>query len=428
MQEKQLLVYNYCMQQKPWLILISFMAIWLFSPLGCGTVEEATTTTSSTTTTSTSSTVSTTSTTSTISSTSTPTTTTSTTTTTISGSWTVVGQAGISGSNIAVSAPLILVSSEGTPVVAIVDKVSLSGTPELSVMYYTDDWHYFGDRGITVEANFIGQFSMALTIDRPLLVFAATNPSHIVKAYIWDKYSTPSSWVAWPNLNGGTNPSPDVVLSSDTAYCVESFVNNQVKVEYTAEPPSAWQTFGNTISTTGTAEECALSIDGGGKPFILFSADNETHVMVYSSGTWSELTSPGDLSPYPSLFATNDIPYIAFIDSSDNNKIKVKYYFSGDWHTLGSGAVSSGSGFSPVIKFYNSTAYVAFVDGDNNSKITVKRLVNNSWQLVGSAGFSPYGVDQSLAESRVLSLAVSSESLAYVAFMENDSTKNRITV
>ena len=90
---------------------------------------------------------------------------------------------------------------------------------------------------------------------------------------------------------------------------------------------------------------------------------------------------------YPSLFAYNYTPYVAFPNSS--GKATVKRFISA-WEDVGTPGFSAGSANYISLYIYDDgIVYVAYSDGNASDKVTVMKYEEGgSWQPVGSPGFS----------------------------------------
>jgi uncharacterized protein YjdB len=111
------------------------------------------------------------------------------------------------------------------------------------------------------------------------------------------------------------------------------------------------------------------------------------------NGTTWVIVGPGHfatgyLSGKSMVLSDTGIPIIAYTDNS--YKVVVRKYETSSWTTIGTdGLVHSSSSYPPSVAINSSgVPYIAYMDKLNNDKITVKHYNGSEWQLVGKPGFS----------------------------------------
>lgn len=110
----------------------------------------------------------------------------------------------------------------------------------------------------------------------------------------------------------------------------------------------------------------------------------------------------------------SSIPYVAYVDAGDLNKIAVISFNGTNWGYVGGvgfvGGISEESGSYPSFNFSPSgTPYIAYSDMSVSNKMIVKSFNGANWVVVGSKGFTD-------GASRYTSLAFSPSGVPYVAF------------
>lgn len=155
------------------------------------------------------------------------------------------------------------------------------------------------------------------------------------------------------------------------------------------------------------------------------SYDNKISVHKYDGKSWKIVGqqgfSAGEAQTTSIAVNSAGIPYVAYKDVSASNKIVVKRFNGSSWVTVGSAGFSAGEvSFTSIAIDGEDGIYVVYRDWNVESKATVKKLSRGIWQTVGTAGFSEGPV-------RYPTLAFNSSNIPYVAYRDggNDS---KITV
>lgn len=159
----------------------------------------------------------------------------------------------------------------------------------------------------------------------------------------------------------------------------------------------SWHSIGRSrFSAGGTDNEKIVTTPDGNLyvAYADYTQHNKLVVMSYNSQnqSWNNLgsnpISSADVNNV-SLVATFDNNlYIAFTDSSKNNKVVVMTYdkASTSWKTVGGDDISTGkAAFTNIIVDTNNVPYLAYSDLENNSKTKIVTYDKNSntWKSVG---------------------------------------------
>jgi hypothetical protein len=185
--------------------------------------------------------------------------------------------------------------------------------------------------------------------------------------------------------------------------------NNLVVMKYTGSGASGWEYVGPSAGLTeNSAIYISLCIDSSHVPYVAYmDGDNgaKATVRVFNSvaNDWDPVGTAGfstGLAYDVSLCLDGDgVPYVVYEDASlAYQAVARKYTGSG---VTGWAAVDADSEPSTGEATWcsldidaNNVPYVAYRDGDNSDKLTVKKFNGTSWVLVGgSAGISAGAVD-----------------------------------
>ncbi len=174
----------------------------------------------------------------------------------------------------------------------------------------------------------------------------------------------------------------------------------------------------------------SIAINSSNDPYVVYSkifnnpeedVKNAT-LLIPDNGAWTEVeVSEGGVIYSSIAIDSNDIPYVAFGDFKEENEIEdfkatVKKYVSSNLVEVGQSRFSDNTASNISIAIdKNNIPYVAYVDYDDDEgtvdKVTVMKHNGSDWVPVGDKGFSP-------GEAMYLSIAIDSNNVPYVAFMD----------
>ncbi len=147
------------------------------------------------------------------------------------------------------------------------------------------------------------------------------------------------------------------------------------------------------FSSSYSPIEPGIAVTKTNIPYVVFNDSTKgACVMKYASGTWSKVggyVSAGKCSHLNIKIDNNNIPYVAYIDSSNSNNITVSKFISGSWVTLGSagsaGYIHSYTGNYNNIQFdidNSNNVYVASIDSGDGfiwQNINCFKASTGSW-------------------------------------------------
>ncbi len=119
--------------------------------------------------------------------------------------------------------------------------------------------------------------------------------------------------------------------------------------------------------------------------YVDMSNDAKGTVMKFSDGSWTPVGSAGFTESAHGLdfAAYNKVLYVAY--ANDDGKLSVMSNDGGDWSYVGEQNFASVGSFSLSVD--NGTVYVAFEDDNHENRVSVEKF-GNGWEYVGEPGFS----------------------------------------
>ncbi len=134
--------------------------------------------------------------------------------------------------------------------------------------------------------------------------------------------------------------------------------------------------------------------DSSGALYLSLGVFRYANTMLENNGSgWVNIGTPGASPGYAlgNSLAVNSkgVPYIAYEDGADSNRMTVRAFNGTNWVNMGIQGFSPGMVSTNCIAFGpNDTVYAAFVDAKQANKITAMKYNGTNWVGVGSAGFS----------------------------------------
>lgn len=173
-----------------------------------------------------------------------------------------------------------------------------------------------------------------------------------------------------------------------------------------------WGTVGSAGFSADKAQEISLFVyDNNGTPIPYVSYMDYTVLGIFIDSSFaavkkfdyslgwtgieqsgSEQVSQGRADDSTSLYVYQGTPYVAYVDTQNNNLGTVKKWDGNSWVGVGGtgndGVISENATSINLTVDGSGVPYVVYRDGENGYKATVRKFADNSWQTVGSPGFS----------------------------------------
>ncbi|MEO9872706.1 MBG domain-containing protein [Ekhidna sp.] len=195
---------------------------------------------------------------------------------------------------------------------------------------------------------------------------------------------------------------------------------------------TAWEPVGNTGFSSSTAQSQSLKFDSNDVPYVAHidsDVDNgifsSVSVMTLNGTTWENVGVPlfsNQSSGQVNLaLDSDDVPYVAFRDGGTSNKTTVMKYDGSAWAVVGLAGISVGNTFSISISLDSyDVPHVAFSDGGNSGMASVMKFNGTTWGNVGVSGFSA-------GSSESIYIDIDDNDNPYVVYVDNDNN-SRITL
>ncbi len=184
-----------------------------------------------------------------------------------------------------------------------------------------------------------------------------------------------------------------------------------------------WVYEGTQGFSGGQAYNESLALDSNNIPYVAYvdSANNfKATVMKYNGTNWVNVGNPGfsldNASSISLVLDSNNIPYVAYAASEANHmKANVMKFDGINWVSVGSPNFSSYiAGQLSLAIDSNNIPYVAYVDYSVGGKITVMKLNGTNWISVGTLGFSSNPAED-------ISFSIDSNNTPYIAYAKDSA-------
>jgi prepilin-type N-terminal cleavage/methylation domain-containing protein len=203
-----------------------------------------------------------------------------------------------------------------------------------------------------------------------------------------------------------------------------SYIDSSYRVTVKKFNGSDWLTVGDSSAYHGMENFIYVH---NGDPYVAFSDNNyinRTTVIKFDGSSWNLVGAPG-FATYQqngniSLFFYNNIPYVSYTERYDNPYGSyhgaVRGFDGDNWVPVGPTDFSEpGHTYGLSFFIYDEVPYVAYSNSSNYGFTTIKKFNGTDWVLVGNSFPSGDG-------GLEISLIINDES-SYVAYVEGGSSK-----
>lgn len=194
----------------------------------------------------------------------------------------------------------------------------------------------------------------------------------------------------------------------------DSNISDTKKETQDQEEKSNWRGVADKDNKNGVVSkdegtETKLVVTESGRVYVAFqdeANENRARIRTYDGKFWQDLADEnnpdglisGQKGGDPSLEVLGDEVYVAFMDSENGNRARVKRWSNGSWNDVGpdSGFISPQRGHEPVLAWDKSGKflYASFAEGPEEDReceslcrIKVKRWDGSNWETVGDSEF-----------------------------------------
>jgi hypothetical protein len=188
---------------------------------------------------------------------------------------------------------------------------------------------------------------------------------------------------------------------------------------------AAWDTVGARSISEGGAYSIDLKFDNENSPYVVFrdySEDNKLTALKFLNDEWVQVGQQGfteDFASYPAIAfdPISNSPYVAYRDKNKNFRCSVQKFNGTSWEYVGDQGFSDlGSGWQGAADINlaftsDGVPYVSFLDCSNNWRPSVLKFNGSSWEYLGTSGFTP-------GESGSPSLLIDHNNEVYLAFAD----------
>ena len=282
---------------------------------------------------------------------------------------------------------IVIAANNGTPYIIWTNSYS----NQTGVLKFSTDWSVVGTN---ITGSGINSVDIALTAnDTPYIIYTSMSDFGVKKF----------NGTAWVNAQQSSMPSisypsnAQIALASNCTpvFSVIGGYGPYYNYVYKLDNNAYSYTPLTTLSETNPYYASLAIEPNYNTPHLVFKNGSNNNVMLkyYSGGNWYSSGYPATFmtgyTEYTDLaIDTNYTPYVVGCGNTSPNKAVVYKLQGGEnWTQVGSD-VSEGAAIYSKIVIYGGVPYVAYQDGANSNKMTVKRFNGTSWELVGTAGFT----------------------------------------
>ncbi|MCU0430938.1 MAG: T9SS type A sorting domain-containing protein [Cytophagaceae bacterium] len=178
--------------------------------------------------------------------------------------------------------------------------------------------------------------------------------------------------------------------------------------------------YNQLVAAKNSADVFLLAYDGGNNQFVVKKYSGNTWYTV-GDASYGSIGSTYNLSQVYMALSNTDVPYISCSDRHKNNIPQVlQMNASQVWEPIDkrSGISTAMANYTQFALNKSDVPYLAYLDASLENKARVKKYTNNQWTDVGSAGFSQVASQ--------LCFKLDTNGVPYVAVLENADKTIRV--
>lgn len=173
------------------------------------------------------------------------------------------------------------------------------------------------------------------------------------------------------------------VDGNNVPYVVFTHRNNNNKVTVIKYDGSKWVLVGPDGISGADSQFPDIAIDDNNIPYVVYrerDSSNKAVVKKYDGNKWvivgGKAVSNGPVLEPRIAIDGNDVPYVVYDDGSDSGKAKVVRYEGSKWVNVGSSTDSASVGairYNSIAIDDNNIPYIAYLDHKESEKVTVMK-------------------------------------------------------
>ncbi|MCV6636549.1 fibronectin type III domain-containing protein [Candidatus Albibeggiatoa sp. nov. NOAA] len=252
-----------------------------------------------------------------------------------------------------------------------------------SVIHWeNNNWHFIGNEGFSAAKAY--HLSLSISSENaPYVAYKDTENGYQTTMRYWNETSWES--VGLEGFSGFRISDICTVLDShDVPYVIQSYKNggqSNINVMRWDMDDAEWVFLGQQSITPSQIDKFSCGMDKGDMPYVAYSDANESDkltVMYWNNSTWTTLGNAGftdhAVNGTSIVFDHNNMPYIGY-QSSDDDKAYVMYWndTTQQWVNSNDGAVSDGRAEQIQLAVdHDNRVYLAYKDYTSGYQVTVK--------------------------------------------------------
>lgn len=182
-----------------------------------------------------------------------------------------------------------------------------------------------------------------------------------------------------------------------------------------------WSLVGGAGISSSVANYTVMAVDNNNVPYIAYADNGQSNkltVLKYNGSNWTAVgsigVSAGSVEHISMAIDGSNNIYVGFRDGAQSGKATVMKYDGSLWSNIGNAGLSDGGAYYVSVGVNASgTVYVAYQDQTAGSKGSVKRFNGSSWVYVGSKGFTSGQTDY-------LDMDIDASGSLYIAYRDNN--------